>query len=74
MASRFAVVANKEISQIIKQAVAEILKKVTKFGLAAVLKGKALSLWLEFIDETGEKVFCFQMQNKSCVSLFSWHK
>ena len=42
-----------------------------KFGLE-VLTGKALSVWLEFIDETGEKVFCLQMQIKSCVTLFSW--
>ena len=28
---------------------------MTKFGLE-VLTGKALSVWLEFIDETGEKV------------------
>jgi len=36
---------------------------VTKFGLE-VLTGKALSVWLEFIDETGEKVFGLQMQIK----------
>ena len=29
---------------------------MTKFGLE-VLTGKALSVWFEFIDETGEKVF-----------------
>ena len=48
------------------------MKKVTKFGLE-VLTGKALSFWLEFIDKTGEKVFCLQMQIKlkSCVTLFS---
>ena len=34
-------------------------KKKTKFGLE-VLTGKALSFWLKFIDETGEKVFCLQ--------------
>ena len=58
MAFRFAAVTYKEISQIIKQAVPEIheSKKVTKSGLE-VLKGKALSVWLEFIDESGEKVF-----------------
>ena len=38
-------------------------KKVTKFGLE-VLTGKALSFWLEFIDKTGEKVFCLQTQIK----------
>ena len=39
------------------------MKKVTKFGLE-VLTGKALSFLLEFIDKTGEKVFCLQMQIK----------
>ena len=34
-----------------------------------VLTGKDLSVWLEFIDETGEKVFCLQMQIKSCLTL-----
>ena len=74
MASQVAAVTNKEISQIIKQAVPKYTKKVTKFGLE-VLTGKALSFWLEFVDETCEKVFCFQMQIKlkSCVTLFSWH-
>ena len=48
------------------------MKTVTKFGLE-VLTGKALSFLLEFIDKTGEKVFCLQMQIKlkSCVTLFS---
>ena len=36
---------------------------MTKFGLE-VLTGKALSFLLEFIDKTGEKVFCLQMQIK----------
>ena len=46
---------------------------MTKFGLE-VLTGKALSFWLEFIDKTGENVFCLQMQIKlkSGVTLFSW--
>ena len=39
-------------------------KKVKKFGFEA-LKGKTLCVWLTFIDETGEKVFCLQMQIKS---------
>ena len=49
------------------------MKKVTKFGLE-VLTGKALSFWLEFIDKTGEKVICSQMQIKlkAFVTLFSW--
>ena len=72
MASRFAAVTNKEISQIIKQAVPEI-SEGDEFSLE-VLTGKSLSVWLEFIDETGEKLFCSQMQIKlkSCVTLFSW--
>ena len=39
-----------------------------KVGLEA-LTGKALSVWLEFIDETGENVFYFQMQIKTCVTV-----
>ena len=43
-----------------------------KVGLE-ILTGKALSVWLEFIDETAEKVFCLQMQIKlkCCVAFFS---
>ena len=71
MASRFAAVTNKDISQIIKQAVPEI-SEGDEFGLE-VLTGKSLSVWLEFVDETGEKLFCLQMQIrlKSCLTLFS---
>jgi len=36
---------------------AKLAKKVTKFRLEA-LTGKALSVLLEFIDETSEKDFC----------------
>ena len=48
------------------------MKKVTKLGLE-VLTGKALSFLLEFIDKTGENVFCLQMQInlQSCITLFS---
>ena len=48
-------------------------KKVANFGLE-VVTGKDLSFWLEFIDKTGENVFCLQIQIKlkSCVTLFSW--
>ena len=48
-------------------------KKVMKLGLEA-LTGKALPVWLEFISETGEKVFCLQIQIKlkTFVTLFSW--
>ena len=44
---------------------------MTKFGLE-VLTLKALSFLLEFIDKTGEKVFCLQIQIKfkSYVTLF----
>ena len=71
MPSRFAAVTKKEISKIIRF-FPKYTKKVTKLGLE-VLIGKALSFLLEFIDETGEKVFCLQMQikPKSCVTLFS---
>ena len=71
MPSRFSAVINKEISQLIKQAVPQIHEEggEVRFG-----SFKALSFWLQFINETGEKVFCFQMQIKlkSCVTLFSW--
>ena len=53
---QFAAVTNKENSQIIKQAVPEIHEEgdEIRFG---ILTGKALSVWLEFIDETGKNVF-----------------
>ena len=43
-----------------------------KVGLE-VLTGKALSVWLEFIDEIAENVFCLQMQIKLkwCITFFS---
>ena len=46
---------------------------MTMFGFE-VLTGKAyLPFSLEFVDKTGEKVLCLQMQIKlnSCVTLFS---
>ena len=48
------------------------MKKVTKLGLE-VLTGKSLSFLLKFIDKTGEKVICLQMQIKlkSCGTYFS---
>ena len=69
IASRFAAVTKKEISQIIKQAVPKIHE--VRFG--SFNRYKALSFLLKFIDETGEKVFCLQMQIKlkSCVTLLS---
>ena len=62
MASPFATVTNKLFSK--------YAEKVSSFDLE-VLIGKALSVWLEFIDETDEKGLCLQMQIKSCVTLFS---
>ena len=66
MPPRFAAVTNKEISQIIKLAVPKSL--VWKFKQV-----KLRLFFLEFIDETGEKVFCLQMQIKleSFVTSFS---
>ena len=57
MPSRFAAV-NKEISQLIKQAVPEIHEESDEVRFGS-FNGKALSFWLEFIDRTSEKVFCF---------------
>ena len=74
MAFRFAAVTSKEISQTCHKQSNTLLpkypKNVKKFGLE-VLTGKALSFLLEFIDKTGEKGFCLQMQMKlkSCVTL-----
>ena len=67
MASRFAALTDKEILQIIKQAVPEVHEEgeEIRFG---VLTGKALSICLEFIEETGEKGFLFTNAN---VILFS---
>ena len=64
MPSRFAAVINKEISQLIKQAVSKYTKnsKVTKFGLEVFI-GKALSFSLKFIDKTGAKGFLFTNAN-----------
>ena len=74
MAFRFAAATNKEISQIIKQAVPEIPEEGDEIRCGS-LTGKAMSFLLEYIDKTGEKVFCLQMQIrlKSCVTLFSLH-
>ena len=73
MPSRFAAVTNKVISQIIKQSVPEIHEKRDEVRFEN-FDGKALSFWLKFIDKTGEKFFCLQMQIKlkSCFTLFSW--
>ena len=41
---------------------------MTKFGLD-VLTGKSLSVLVEFIDETGEKVFCLANKLSSTLAL-----
>ena len=64
MPSWFAAVTNKEISQLIKEAVPEIHEEGDEVSLE-VLTGKPLSFLLEFINKTGEKVFCLQMQINS---------
>ena len=73
MPSRFAAVTNKEFSQLIKQAVPEIHEEGDEVRFGSFNRYKTLSFLLEFIDKTGEKVFCLQMQIKlkSCVTLFS---
>ena len=63
--SQFATVTSDEISKINEEAIPDNTKKATKFGLA-VFTGKALSGWLEFIDETGEKgYFLFTNVNEA---------
>ena len=63
MASRFAAVINKEISQIIKQAVPEKHDEDDEIRFGSFnWQSFQLSVWLEFINETGEKGFCLQMQ------------
>ena len=61
----------KKLHTKIKQAVPEIHQEGDEIWFV-FLTGKALSVSLEFIDETGEKVFFFFVQIKSCVTLFSW--
>ena len=63
MASRFAAVTNTEISQVIKQGVPEIHEEGDTIRFGSVLTGKVLSVWLEFIDETGQKVFSLKKIN-----------
>ena len=73
MPSWFAAVTNKEFSQLIKQAVPEINEEGDEVRFGSFNRYKTLSFLLEFIDKTGEKVFCLRMQIKlkSCVTLFS---
>ena len=53
----FPAVTNKEISQIIKQAVPEIHEKGDGLWFGSFNRKS-----FEFSDETGEKIFCLQMQ------------
>ena len=73
MPSRFATITNKEISLLIKQAVPEIHEEGDEVRFGSFDRYLALSFCLEFINKTGEKVFCLQMQIKlkSCITLFS---
>ena len=75
MDSRFAAITNKEISQIIKQPVPEIHEEGDVIWFGSFNRYSFVCFRLEFIDETGEKVFCLQIQMKlkSCVTLFSLH-
>ena len=50
-----------------EEAIPDNTKKATKFGLA-VFTEKLCLFNLNFIDETGEKVFCLQMQIMSFVT------
>lgn len=45
-----------------------LLLKQRNFTNNQSLTGKVLSVWIEFIHETGENVFCWQIQIKSCDS------
>ena len=73
MPSRFATVTNKEISLLIKQAVPEIHEEGDEVRFGSFDRYLALSFLLEFINKTGEKVFCLQIEIKlkSCITLFS---
>ena len=72
MPSQFAAVTNKEISQLIKQAVPEIHEKgnEVRFGSVNMLCLFDLNLSIKPV----KNVFCLQMQikPKSCVTSFSW--
>ena len=59
------------MSQLIKQAVPEIHEEGNEVRFGSFQTDKALSFLLEFIDKTGERVFCLQIKLKSCVTLFS---
>ena len=65
---RFATVTSDEISKINEEAIPDNTKKATKLGVAVFSQVKLCLFNLNFIDETGEKVFCLQMQIMSCVT------
>ena len=73
MPSQFSAITNKEVSQIIKPAVPELLEEGEQSSVWKFQHVKPCSFLLEFIDEMDEKVCCLQMQIKSCITLFSWH-
>ena len=65
MASRFADLTKKKFHKYSNKLFPKYTKKVTKFGLEVLTGNCDISVWLEFIDETGEKVFCIWWRNSS---------
>ena len=59
MAFRFVAATNRKFHKWSNKLFPKYTKKVRKLGLE-VLTGKALSVWHEFIDETGEKAFVYK--------------
>ena len=55
-----AAIANKEFSQLIKQAVPEIHEEGGEVRFGSFNRYKTLSFLLEFIDKTSEKVFVYK--------------
>ena len=60
MPSQFAAIANKEFSQLIKQAVPEVHEEGDEVRFGSFNRYKTLSFLLEFIDKTSEKVFVYK--------------
>ena len=60
-------------TKLVKQAFPKIHEEGDEVRFGSFNRLKALSFLFEFIDKTGEKVLCLQMQIKlkSCVTLFS---
>ena len=65
MASRFADLTRKKFHKYSNKLFPKYTKKVTKFGLEVLTGNCDISVWLEFIDETGEKVFCIWWRNSN---------